>query len=102
MIRFVMDCVRRPSLAKSRYSARAHRQVRLQLEALENRELLSAPGWGGAVARPAVSLTSMAAGSSFDTPAQIRHAYGFDQIRFIHTITDARHHPLPLIVPGDG
>jgi subtilase family serine protease len=64
------------------------RQLRLRLEALEDRTLLS--GFAGAFARPGYVIYHPAQtatpfgspGATGTTPTQIRHAYGFDQITF--------------------
>jgi hypothetical protein len=79
----------RRSSARSQAS-RGRKRSRLVLEELESRALLSASGPGSWIAQPSLSIAPLAdlnplvgsAGSAVYTPAQIRHAYGFDAIRF--------------------
>src|SRR5262249_41968111 len=71
-------------------SSRGRKRPRLMLEEWESRALLSASGPGGWIAQPNLSIAPLAnvnplagsAGPAVYTPAQIRHAYGFDAIRF--------------------
>jgi hypothetical protein len=58
------------------------RPVRLVLEELETRALLSGTGLGAWVAQPNFSVTPLSSPSGYNvySPAQVRHAYGFDQI----------------------
>ena len=60
----------------------ARPRARLVLEALESRDLLTtfAPGYLGQFAGRAVPHSTP--GPTGYTPAQVRHAYGFDQINF--------------------
>jgi subtilase family serine protease len=83
---------RRPAGSLSRERPRG---VRLRLEDLEKRALLSAAGLGGLIARPDLHAVPLAgsSGSISWTPAQIRHAYGVDQITFVRGDGS---------VPGDG
>jgi subtilase family serine protease len=55
----------------------------LRLEGLETRALPSASSPSAAVAHPGLQATPLAAtGITSYTPAQIRHAYGFDQVPY--------------------
>jgi subtilase family serine protease len=57
------------------------RRARPRVEELEGRALPSASGLGAAVAQPNLQVTPLAAGGfTYYTPAQVRHAYGFDQV----------------------
>jgi subtilase family serine protease len=58
-------------------------RARLRLEELETRALPSASSLSAAVAHPGLQATPLAAaGIASYTPAQIRHAYGFDQVPY--------------------
>ena len=64
----------------SRTAPARSRQTRLGLEELETRTLLSAPGLSLPSAAPLFTLTPLANAATVPySPAQIRHAYGFDK-----------------------
>jgi hypothetical protein len=68
---------------RSRLTEQARRrpyQRRLALEQLESRCLLSSAPFSAGWARPLSALVSYGFGPTGDAPAQIRHAYGFDQL----------------------
>jgi subtilase family serine protease len=59
------------------------RRTRLGLEELETRTLLSAAGLSVPNAAPQFTLTPLAAAASAPySPAQVRHAYGFDKLSY--------------------
>src|SRR5215472_22405 len=80
------------ALFRFRQQAPPRNKVRLGLEALETRDLLSVFAPTYLVDNPAQAPSPLAGAGPAGgyTPAQVRHAYGFDQTSF------------PGGVPGDG
>jgi hypothetical protein len=76
---------------------------RLRLEELEARNLLSAQGLNALVTRPTLDVLPLAAGGSIGglTPAQVRHAYGFDRITFNGTSGDGSGQTIAIVAGGD-
>ncbi len=77
-LRFVASMV-----SSARPASTSRRRIRLELEGLETRALLSATGLSVPSATPQFTVTPLAQVASAPyTPTQVRHAYGFDKLPY--------------------
>ena len=78
-------------------AAKAVPQPRCMIEGLESRQLLSAAS--GIIVHPDLTFIPDASGGSVSgfTPTQIRHAYGFDQVKFNGVVGDGTGQTIAIV-----
>jgi hypothetical protein len=83
---------------RSRGGAKARRGARPDCEALEARELLTL-----GIGTPPITLVNLTVPSGAQTPAQMRHAYGFDEVPFLqgnYNATASQGETIAIIMGG--